>query len=210
MLTARVLSFPLCPWLMRVVMYHHVHGDERPQMKSGQATMNRFLAGIERRAFRMAQIATGNEDVALDIVQDSMLQLVRRYADRPEEELGPLFHTILHNRLRDWHRRASVTHRLFAWLKPVEEDVDPVQSLPDRHQADPESAQSLTESMDGIMACIRDLPMRQQQCFMLRAWEEYDVRETAAIMGCSEGSVKTHYSRAIRSLQQMLEASEDG
>lgn len=204
----RSLSLLLSPLLPSVVMCHRMHEEPQTEMQQDQTAMNRFLAGIERRAFRMAEIATGDEDVALDVVQDSMLQLVRRYADRPEEELGALFHTILHNRLRDWHRRGYVTRRLFGWLKSVDEESDPVQTFPDQHRPGPEQHNSHDESLGSIMDCIRQLPMRQQQCFLLRAWEEYDVKETASIMGCSEGSVKTHYSRATIKLREMLQAEQ--
>ena len=173
--------------------------------------LNRFLASVEKRAYRMAEIATGNREHALDIVQDAMLSLVRRYSDRPEAEWGPLFQRILQSRIRDWYRRARVRNAVIGWLHHFSDDrddeqADPIQQAPDISTAGPEQTTNDGRLLESMLAAVRKLPLRQQQTFLLRAWQGYDVAQTAAAMGISEGSVKTHYSRALQSLRQQLEA----
>ncbi len=170
--------------------------------------LNRFLAGIERRALRMATISVGNQDDALDLVQDAMMKLATRYANRPQDQWGPLFHRILQNGITDWHRRSWVRER---WRRFVgggeaqDESGDPLQQYPDVRLR--ESADRLQQ--EDALAClersIRQLSLRQQQAFMLRVWEGLSVEQTAAAMGCSQGSVKTHYSRAVSALRVSLE-----
>lgn len=168
--------------------------------------LNRFLASVERRAFRMAQIATGNTDDALDIVQDAMMTLVRKYSAKPEAEWGALFQTILQSRIRDWYRRSSVRNRLRSWLHhDDDDDMDPLDALPDQQGKNPEQRLHLDDATDALNTALHALPLRQQQAFLLRNWEGLDVAHTAQAMGCSEGSVKTHYSRAVHSLRATLE-----
>ena len=175
---------------------------------SGSGGVNDFLQSVEKRAYQMAHFATGNPEEALDVVQDAMMAFVRKYADKPEEERRPLFFTILQNRIRDWHRRQNVRNRWNAWwvgkFRTDDEDADPVQDLADPRCLTPEKA--LTDSATGnaLHGAIRRLPLRQQQAFLLRSWEELSVAETARAMGCSEGSVKTHHSRAVQALREML------
>ena len=170
--------------------------------------MGRFLAGIERRAYRMAHIAVGDADEALDIVQDAMLKLVERYSTRTEEEWTPLFYRILHSRVLDWHRRNKVRNRLRAWFgggSGEEDDAeDPLQNIPDVHAPDPARQVATKRAAQALDEALQKLPLRQQQAFLLRAWEELDVAQTAHVMGCSEGSVKTHYSRAVHTLRKRL------
>jgi len=173
--------------------------------------LNDFLANVEKRAFRMAEIATGDREHALDIVQDAMLSLVRRYRHKPEAEWGPLFHRILQSRIRDWYRRSRVRNAVFGWLRSFSSEhgddaPDPTQLARDRATPGPERSADNDEAMAAAMDAVRRLPLRQQQVFLLRAWEGYDVAGTARAMGISDGSVKTHYSRAIRSLRRQLEA----
>lgn len=170
-------------------------------------SLNRFLANVERRAYRMAIIATGNADDALDIVQDSMMTLVRKYSAKTETEWGALFHTIVQSKIRDWYRRSSVSNRLRSWLhwNDEEGDSDPLNELPDQHTKNPEQRLHLDHATDALSAALHALPLRQQQAFLLRNWEGMDVAQTAKAMGCSEGSVKTHYSRAVHSLRATLE-----
>lgn len=189
---------------------HHVAqaSADRAQEKhlDSQAALDRFLAGVERRALRMAELATGNRDEALDIVQDAMLVLVRRYRDRGDGEWGPLFHRILQTRILDWYRRGRVRHKWFAWLAPRDgEDEDPLAALPDPGARRPEDLLGNARAGDALDTALRSLPLRQQQAFLLRTWEGLDVAATAAAMGCSEGSVKTHYSRAVHTLRDLLE-----
>jgi RNA polymerase sigma-70 factor (ECF subfamily) len=171
--------------------------------------LDRFLASVERRAFVTARIATGNPDDALDLVQDAMLALAQRYADRPEAEWGPLFTTILQSRIRDWYRRSRVRNRLRVWLGGEEDDTaDPVGELPDLAEPGPDRRAGHARAMSALEQALHRLPLRQQQAFVLRAWDGLDTRQTAQAMGCSEGSVKTHYSRACESLREVLKEYE--
>src|SRR5688572_16512194 len=179
---------------------------EEPILEQARA-LDRFLASIEKRAFRMARIALRHDDDALDSVQDAMLQLARRYAARPSEEWRPLFYRILQNRIRDCQRRRRVRARLTAWLpgwKSAEEEPgDPYESVPD---AAPQPVELLrtAQALVVLERALAALPGRQQQAFMLRNFEGMDVAATATAMGCSEGSVKTHYSRAVHTLRERL------
>jgi len=171
--------------------------------------MNRFLTEVERRAFQMAKFATGHRDEALDLVQETMLQFVRRYSLRPPQEWKALFYRVLRSRITDWYRRTFVRRKILAWLgrREEEEPEDPLQSLPDTGNPDP-SDHVLREEQRGVLEkAIRALPLRQQQAFLLRAWEGMDLKQTAFVMKCSEGSVKTHYSRAVHTLRGLLEGN---
>ncbi|MGD0624385.1 MAG: RNA polymerase sigma factor [Thermodesulfobacteriota bacterium] len=172
-----------------------------------KATLDRFLADVERRAFRMAKFASGNTDEALDLVQEAMLQFVRRYANRPPEEWNPLFYRVLKSRITDWYRRTFVRKRFLAWLGRAdeEEQEDPLQNLPDPANPNPSDHILRQEERTALEKAIRRLPLRQQQAFLLRAWEGMDVAQAAFAMGCSEGSIKTHYSRAVHTLRGLLE-----
>jgi RNA polymerase sigma-70 factor (ECF subfamily) len=169
--------------------------------------LDRFLASVERRAFKIAQIAIRDIDEALDIVQDAMLQLARRYAARPSEEWKPLFYRILNNRIRDCQRRRMVRSRVMAWLPARfaddEEAADPIESAAGNELAPAERVQ-VDETLQALEQALGDLPRRQQQAFLLRNLEGLDVAATAAAMGCSEGTVKTHYFRAVQTLRERL------
>jgi RNA polymerase sigma-70 factor (ECF subfamily) len=170
-----------------------------------QRKLDRFLAGVEKRAYRIARIATGSSDEALDIVQDAMLKLVEKYADKSESELGPLFHTILQSRIRDWYRRSSVRNRFRSWLgNDDEDDEDALAQIADPAGRPPEEQLAARGGIEALQEALGKLPLRQQQVFLLRAWEGLDVRETAKAMQCAEGSVKTHYSRALAALRVKL------
>ncbi|MEK6803433.1 MAG: RNA polymerase sigma factor [Nitrospirota bacterium] len=170
--------------------------------------LDRFLAGIERRAFRMAHIATGNEDEALDLVQDAMLKLAHKYGDRAEEEWGPLFHCILQSRIRDWYRRERVRNRLREFFRSPhdEEGEDPLEQIADATAVAPDEDVQRKRACAELDVALRALPLRQQQAFLLRIWEELDVAQTAHAMGCSQGSVKTHLFRALQVLRKRLGA----
>ncbi|MCR4346948.1 MAG: RNA polymerase sigma factor [Sulfuricaulis sp.] len=169
--------------------------------------LDRFLAGVERRAFVTARLATGNADDAHDIVQDAMLTLVRSYASRSEQEWGPLFHTILQSRITDWHRRNKVRNRFRVWFggKDEEDETDPLQNIADGRSPNPSGQLQDKQAMAALETAIHKLSARQQQAFLLRVWEGLDVAQTARAMKCSEGSVKTHYSRAVHALREQLE-----
>jgi len=188
--------------------YDGDHAAERRESKvlQRQLGLGNFLAGVERRAYRMARIATGNQEEALDIVQDAMLKLVEKYGDKPESELGPLFFRILQSRIRDWYRRSTVRNRFRSWLGMADEedDEDAMQLVADPAGKTPEELLALQGSMGALEDALAKLPLRQQQVFLLRAWEGLDVKQTAQVMGCAEGSVKTHYSRALATLRERL------
>lgn len=170
--------------------------------------LNLFLAGVERRAFRMARLATSDDDEALDLVQDAMLAFVSRYCGKPEGEWAPLFHRTLQNRIVDWHRRTGVRNRFLTWFGgrgADEDDGDPLENVADHASPDPAVSLLRRAAGEAIEAAVRKLPLRQRQAFLLRAWEGLDTAETAFAMGCSEGSVKTHYSRAVHTLRDLLE-----
>lgn len=152
----------------------------------------------------MAQIAAGNTDDAFDIVQDAMFKLVEKYASRPESEWGPLFHRILQSKINDWHRRTRVRNRFRSWLGIHEDEVDPIQELADEKDRSPEQLLQTNRSIDKLEQMIHVLPIRQQQAFLLRLMEGLDVKATARAMACSEGSVKTHFSRAVHKLRDKL------
>ncbi len=180
-------------------------------MLDQRRVMDRFLSGVERRAYRIALIAVRNADDALDIVQDAMIRLVRSYADREESEWMPLFYRILQNRIRDHQRHQSVRHRVWAWFaKHDDHEVDPVEQAPDPLTVQPDRQLALDDAMIVLDEAIRQLPLRQQQAFWLRTVECLSVAETAKAMGCSDGSVKTHYSRAVRSLRATVGAHWEG
>lgn len=156
----------------------------------------------------MAQLAIGDTDDALDIVQEAMLDFVRRYRGKEAADWQALFLRVLQSRIIDAYRRQSVRNRFRTWLGKDDgrgETVDPLQMVPDPNGSSP--AEHLERQVLGTVleAAVRSLPLRQQQAFLLRSWEGLDVAATAFAMGCSEGSVKTHYFRAIQALREKLE-----
>ncbi len=177
--------------------------------------MSGFLAEVERRAFKHAVYAVRDEAAALDIVQEAMLKLAEKYHARPAEEFGPLFQRILQNAIRDHFRR----NKIRSWWTPLmsslkgndeEDDSDLLESLEGAVEGQisprPENLLNQKEIMGEIEQALETLPARQREAFLLRYWEELDVAETAAAMGCSEGSVKTHCSRAVHKLSFLLSA----
>ncbi len=181
--------------------------DDRGRTLEQQRELDAFLASVERRGFRMAEIATGNAEDALDILQDAMFKLVERYADKTVEEWGPLFTTILQSRINDWHRRNSVRNRFRSWFGKKGDDddqADPIQQAEDGAARTPEQLLQADRRVDELDRALHALPARQQQAFLLRNWEGYSVEETAKVMKCTAGSVKTHYSRAVHSLREQL------
>lgn len=175
-----------------------------------------FLKNVEKRAFKRTVFAVRDDEAALDIVQDSMIRLAERYADRPAAEWPLIFQRILSNATMDWFRRQKVRNALFQNLSDFEGadddggDFDLLESLIVRDDAggaegadDAVARAQMLQLIDGEVAA---LPARQREAFLLRYWEEFDVAETAAVMGCSEGSVKTHCSRAVHALAKALRA----
>jgi RNA polymerase sigma-70 factor (ECF subfamily) len=178
-----------------------------------QRELSDFLAGVERRAYKQALFAVRDDSVALDIVQDAMLKLTERYCTRPPAELPLLFQRILQNTIRDHFRRQKVRS---IWTLPIssllggdaDEDADPLETLEvadeSRFSEPPAEQVERAQVLALIEKALERLPARQRQAFLLRYWEELDVTAAARIMGCSEGSVKTHCSRASRALALML------
>ena len=185
---------------------------EQPDRLADQLTnrLDRFFADIEKRAYHMANYALGNPDDALDAVQEAMIGLVERYSNRPAEEWRPLFYTILHSRIRDRQRRSSVRKRFGGFLsllnRDADQDADPFQEVQDHAAQDPEQSMSNEDTGAAIEQALKKLPWRQQQTFLLRIWEGCSVKQTAKVLGCSEGSVKTHLSRAMTTLREELGA----
>ncbi|HEX4597030.1 MAG TPA: RNA polymerase sigma factor [Burkholderiaceae bacterium] len=174
--------------------------------------LDEFLASAERRAFKQALFALRDEDNALDVVQDAMLKLSEHYSDRPVQELPLLFTRILQNSIHDFFRRQKVRSTwvtLFSALGGNQDsEDDPLETL--EAAVGTGAAESAADHAERaqVVASIEEeiarLPARQRQAFLLRYWEDMDVAETAAVMGCSEGSVKTHCSRATHALAQAL------
>lgn len=171
------------------------------------ATIEAFLASVERRAWRVAEIALHDSDEALDAVQDAMLRLVRHYSGKPAEEWPPLFWGILRRRITDLQRRRTVRNRILVWTgRTTNEDDEelPAWEAPDIGP-DPSRALASRQAHAAMSAAVRALPRRQQQAFLLRVLEGLNVADTAKAMGCSAGSVKTHLSRAMDALRSKLE-----
>jgi RNA polymerase sigma-70 factor (ECF subfamily) len=166
--------------------------------------LDAFLREVEKRALRIAAIAIRDTDEALDIVQDAMIRLATRYRRRPREEWRPLFYRILKNRIRDWHRRRTVRNRVLSFFSHAEDEPDPLAEVPGPREANPVVELEAHESLAALGAALGQLPERQREAFMLRNFEGLDVAETALAMGCSEGSVKTHHSRAVARLRELL------
>lgn len=174
---------------------------------SQAAALNVFLAGVEKRAWYMARYEVRNDDDALDIVQDTMFTLARKYGDRPVDEWPALFFTILRSRITDHQRRGTFRERFFGWTrsKTADEVDDTLSNLADESLVDPLDQLSVATDVAALDAAIANLPERQRQVFLLRHVEGLSVADTALAMACSEGSVKTHLSRALASLRQQLE-----
>ncbi len=174
-----------------------------------------FLKSVEKRAFKRSVYHVRNEESALDIVQDSMMKLAEHYGDKPAAELPMLFQRILSNCTLDWFRRQKTRNTLFSNLSDFESDDEDGEfdllgalNVPsESEQAEnPETSAQRAQTLHAIEIEIQELPTRQREAFLMRYWEELDVAETAAAMGCSEGSVKTHCSRAVQALGRALRA----
>ena len=174
-----------------------------------------FLKSVEKRAFKRSIYHVRDEEAALDIVQDAMMKLAEHYGDKPADELPMLFQRILSNCTLDWFRRQKTRNALFSNMSDFEgADDDANFDLLETFASEDGSQQS-ESAEDGtrraqilreIEAEIQQLPARQREAFLMRYWEDMDVAETAAAMGCSEGSVKTHCSRAVQALSKALKA----
>jgi RNA polymerase sigma-70 factor, ECF subfamily len=181
-------------------------------MATAQELAN-FLAEVERRAYKQTAYAVRDDHAALDIVQDAMLKLAEKYADKPVTEYPMLFQRILQNTTKDFWRRQKVRNMwttLFSSFGNQNEDeefdiLETLESADNEHAEDPEEQLERSQTIAIIEESLKKLPTRQREAFVLRYWEDMDVAETAEAMGCSEGSVKTHCSRAVHALASMLE-----
>ena len=182
---------------------------------SSSAELSQFLTSVERRAYKHAIYAVRDDHAALDIVQDAMIKLAEKYGDKPAEELPMLFQRILQNTIRDYYRRQKVRSAwisLFSGLQSRhdDEEFDPLDVLEDSENQSTPAAPEASLQQRQIIALIEDalgnLPARQREAFLLRYWEGLDTNETATAMGCTEGSVKTHCSRAVHALSVSLKA----
>ena len=182
---------------------------------ASEQELSDFLKGVEKRAFKRSVYHVRDEEAALDIVQDSMMKLAEHYGDKPAAELPMLFQRILSNCTLDWFRRQKTRNALFTNLGDFESasedgDFDLLETFAaEEGSQQAESAEDSTrraQILREIEARIQELPARQREAFLMRYWEDMDVAETAAAMGCSEGSVKTHCSRAVQALSKALKA----
>jgi RNA polymerase sigma-70 factor, ECF subfamily len=197
--------------------YHRSPNNTAPAegLLASRSELSAFLKGVERRAFKQAVFAVREQEAALDIVQDAMLRLAEKYGDRPSAELPLLFHRIMQNAIRDWFRRQKVRSlwtTLLSSLAPGRDDdeQDPLETLEVAAGSSPEGTPGeqleRTQVLEIIEEELSRLPGRQREAFVMRYWEELDVAETARRMRCSEGSVKTHCSRATHALAAALRA----
>lgn len=188
-------------------------GARRGSSLASEQELDAFLRQVQQRAFKRTVYAVRDDDAALDIVQDAMIRLAGKYGDRPASELPPIFQRILSNATMDWFRHRKVHQAVFSNLSDFEgpdgddtldllEILDTLDTRSDAEGAD-EQAQR-RQMLALIEQEVAALPARQREAFLLRYWEEFDVAETAAAMGCSEGSVKTHCSRAVHALARAL------
>lgn len=178
--------------------------------------LSTFLQQVEHKAFRRARLHVRDDEAALDIVQDSMLKLATHYGDKTANQWPMLFQRILSNTILDWFRRQKTRQNLFVSTPAPGHDTDPDAALDWPAMGGVLAEQGLAlsaeaqvqewQTLQRIEKAIETLPARQREAFLLRYWEELDVAETAAVMGCSEGSVKTHCSRAVQALSQKLSA----
>ena len=185
-----------------------------------ERALDQFLREHERRALRMAELGTRQREEAMDLVQDAMLGFVKSYAlnsakAAPRSDWAKLFFTVLDSRLTDWHRRQSVRNRFRVFFSGRSStdagssgngmDEDYTRNIADTQTAEPDRLAMSAESAPAINNALHILPERQRQAFLLRVWQGFDVAQTAEVMRCSEGSVKTHLSRALERLRTLLE-----
>lgn len=174
--------------------------------------LNDFFCQVQSKAFKQAVFAVKDREDALDLVQDAMIRLAEKYSDQPEN-WPRLFQRILQNAIKDWYRRQKIKSLIF-WRPSAEENNGPHTDSMDvsndtecavSESLNPEQQWAAGQLNKKILSCLNELPHQQQQAFILRAWWEHDVADTAFAMNCSEGSVKTHYSRACKKMQVFLE-----
>lgn len=220
MLAADLVKCGILPKLRKALLFfaylvrcRKARNSGTPQLATYQELSN-FLAEAERRAYKQALFAVRDEHGALDIVQDAMMKLAEKYSGKPAGELPMLFQRILQNTIRDHYRRQKVRSlwtTLLSSLAPrQEEEYDPLETLEaadDSNKSNrPAETLERAQVVKLIEQALENLPARQREAFLLRYWEELGVSQTAAAMGCSEGSVKTHCSRATHAVAAFLKS----
>jgi RNA polymerase sigma-70 factor (ECF subfamily) len=179
--------------------------DECSVNKPNEISLNGFLMTVEKKAYNMALISTANREEALDIVQDAMFKFASHYADKATEQWKPLFYRIVQNLIMDWHRKQKV-RRIMTFWREEDNTTEPwLASINDC----PEYSLQQNQNAHTALSTLHELPVKQQQCFLLRAWEGLSVKETAKAMNCSEGTIKTHFSRASSKLKLCIEAMNE-
>ncbi len=177
------------------------------QTSTSEQRLRFFMQDVTGRALVMMENATqGHNGIAMDLVQEAFISLHKSYADKSTEEWYPLFYTILNNKLQDWRRKEARRASPFSLFRKIDLDSDDEEAMEIVDESTPNPLQFLDQdvTVEEIQEAISRLPVRQQQAFMLRAWEGFDTQTTASIMSCTEGSVKTHYHRAIQGLRTSL------
>jgi RNA polymerase sigma-70 factor, ECF subfamily len=170
---------------------------------SNQPALDAFLKSIEKRAYKITVFAINDRDEALDLLQNAMIKLVRNYSSHPEPTWTLLFYRILQNEIRDWQRK-SWFRKLFDFNDNQADQLQDVSA-----HSHPDQLMEQDALNQKIQVAIGQLPFRQQQTFLLRTFEGLDVKQTALAMNCSEGSVKTHYFRAVQFLREALAGETD-
>jgi RNA polymerase sigma-70 factor (ECF subfamily) len=203
----------ICRFVRHIRQFATIPPKNKEHQLASPAELSQFLGSVERRAYKHALYAVQNEHAALDIVQDAMIKLAEKYGGKPAAELPLLFQRILQNTIRDHYRRQKVRNAwitLFSLLAPKNEsdEFDPLESLKDEDNQSVPAAPDVSLQQKQTIALIEQalvrLPPRQREAFLLRYWEGMDISETAITMGCTEGSVKTHCSRAVHALAASL------
>lgn len=180
------------------------------EQQEQSVTIDSFLASVEKQAFVIAMAACHDQDAALDIVQDAMFSMVRNYVAKPTEQWPPLFFKVLNNRISDHHRKRGFS-RLTQWFGRKGEDTDSVEDAVDQLDSETFEPDVMLDSLDlngAMQEGLEKLSFKQQQALVLRLWQGLSVKETAEAMGVSEGSVKTHLSRAVREMREQLKEFE--
>lgn len=183
------------------------------QVTESIETIDDFLQSVEKRAYKMAVVSLRDHHEALDVIQDCMIKLVTNYGERSVSELKPLFYRILQNKITDWHRHQKLKNLIFFWQ--TDNDGSDSDGWLDSASAEinsmttPEDELRHEQTKQLVAKALACLSLQQQQCYLLRSWEGFSVADTAEILGCSQGSVKTHYFRAMAKIKEVLENNHD-
>ncbi len=196
-------------WMNHLLPVPATGSADAGRVASERQQLDAFLQSVERRALFMLELGTRQREDALDLLQDCMLRFVRRYASHPPAEWPPLFFRVVSNALVDWQRRRSVRERVLAWWPWSRDDSsrseDPIEfEAPAAAAVQPEQVHERGDLMTSLNRALADLPTRQRQTFLLREWQGLSVAEAAQALGISEGSIKTHLSRAQARLREAL------